>query len=85
MKRILLILLALLAVLTLFASCKKDHRLDPNAVLTDSDVPLEVGAEILVDNSDPDDNMKHETIDTYKEDRETAAPSTVIGEDLTES
>ena len=47
MKKTLAVLLALLAVLALFASCgKKETELDPNAVLTDSDVPLDVGAEV---------------------------------------
>ena len=49
MKKTVAVLLALLTVLALFASCgKKDAELDPNAVLTDSDVPLDVGADIGV-------------------------------------
>ena len=51
MKKTIAVLLSLLTVLALFAACeKKDDpaqtELDPNAVLTDSDVPLDVGAQI---------------------------------------
>lgn len=45
MKRILLILLTLLTMLAV-AACGKKAEKDPNAVLTDSNVPLEVGAEV---------------------------------------
>lgn len=48
MKRTLLILLTILTLLTV-AACAKKPAKDPNAVLTDSNVPLEVGAEILDD------------------------------------
>lgn len=45
MKKTLTLLLALLMVLFCFAACGKgDKELDPNAVLTDSDVPLDIGA-----------------------------------------
>lgn len=48
MKKTIAILLALLMMLVVFASCGKEDneetQLDPNAVLTDSDVPLDVGA-----------------------------------------
>lgn len=48
MKKTIAVLLALLTVLTVFAACgkKQQTQTDPNAVLTDSDVPLDVGAEI---------------------------------------
>ncbi len=46
MKKILLLLLTLCTLLTV-AACGKKQEKDPNAVLTDSNVPLEVGAEIL--------------------------------------
>ena len=47
MKKTIAVLLSLLTVFVLLASCgKKNEPLDPNAVLTDSDVPLDVGAEI---------------------------------------
>lgn len=45
MKRILLILLTLLTMLAV-AACGKKPAKDPNAVLTDSNVPLELGAEV---------------------------------------
>ena len=49
MKKTIAILLAMMTVFVLFASCgkqKTDAAKDPNAVLTDSDVPLDVGAEL---------------------------------------
>ncbi len=46
MKKILLILLTLCLMLAV-AACGKKPALDPNAVLTDSNIPLEVGAELL--------------------------------------
>lgn len=46
MKKILLILLTVLMMLTV-AACGKKQALDPDAVLTDSNVPLELGAEIM--------------------------------------
>ena len=54
MKKTIAMLLALLTVFALFASCgKKDAELDPNAVLTDSDVPLDVGADVgMMDESE---------------------------------
>ena len=45
MKRFFLILLTALMMLAV-AACTKKPAKDPNAVLTDSDVPLEVGAEL---------------------------------------
>ena len=45
MKRVLLILLTMLMMLAV-AACTKKPPKDPNAVLTDSDVPLDVGAEL---------------------------------------
>lgn len=48
MKRILLILLTALMMLSV-AACGKKQAKDPNAVLTDSNVPLEVGAEVWED------------------------------------
>ena len=53
MKKLLPVLLALLAVVTLFAACERgkntEEETDPNAVLTDSDVPLDVGAELIAE------------------------------------
>ena len=49
MKKTIAILLAMMTVFMLFASCGKKNteaETDPNAVLTDSDVPLDVGAEL---------------------------------------
>ena len=56
MKKTIAVLLSLLAVLSLLSACgKKEVELDPNAVLTDSDVPLDVGAEIgVVDETAPE-------------------------------
>ena len=52
MKKAIAVLLSLLAVLSLLSACgKKEVELDPNAVLTDSDVPLDLGAEIGVVNT----------------------------------
>ena len=48
MKRILLILLTILTLLTV-AACGKKKADDPNAVLTDSNVPLELGVELVDD------------------------------------
>lgn len=46
MKKTLIVLLTLLTLFASFAACgKKQEELDPNAVLTDSDVPLDLGAE----------------------------------------
>ena len=45
MKRILLIFLTALMMLAV-AACTKKPAKDPNAVLTDSDVPLDLGAQI---------------------------------------
>lgn len=46
MKRILLVLAALLVLVSVCAACgSKEEELDPNAVLTDSDVPLDLGVE----------------------------------------
>lgn len=45
MKKILLILLTAALMLTVAACAKKTPK-DPNAVLTDSNIPLEVGAEV---------------------------------------
>ena len=47
MKRWLIVLLTLLVLLSA-AACKKSEpqETDPNAVLTDSDVPLDLGAEV---------------------------------------
>ena len=45
MKKVLLIFLTLLVMLAV-AACGKKPAKDPNAVLTDSNVPLEVGAEL---------------------------------------
>ncbi len=48
MKKTIAALLILLAVLTVLCSCgkKPDYAENPNAVLTDSDVPLDLGAEV---------------------------------------
>ena len=51
MKRILLILLTVLMMLAV-AACTKKPAKDPNAVLTDSDVPLELGAELWDSSTD---------------------------------
>ncbi len=63
-------LLALLAVLTLFAACgkKKEAELDPNAVLTDSDIPLDLGAELIEDDTDPLANPSHVIIQATPDD-----------------
>ncbi len=45
MKRVLLIVLTLVMLLAV-AACTKKPAKDPNAVLTDSNVPLDVGAEL---------------------------------------
>lgn len=45
MRRILLILLTV-AMMLAVAACAKKPAKDPNAVLTDSNVPLELGAEV---------------------------------------
>jgi hypothetical protein len=45
MKRILLIILTALLMVAV-AACAKKPAKDPNAVLTDSDVPLDLGAQI---------------------------------------
>ena len=50
MKRILLILLTILTLLTV-AACGKKPAKDTNAVLTDSNIPLEVGAEVWEEDS----------------------------------
>lgn len=47
MKKTLIVLLALVMLVASFAACgKKQEALDPNAVLTDSSVPLDLGHEI---------------------------------------
>ena len=46
MKKFLLIVLTALMLLAVAACGKKPAEKDPNAVLTDSNVPLEVGAEV---------------------------------------
>ena len=52
MKKTLVLLLAFLTALTLFVACGKGDTAqqttepDANAVLTDSDVPLDLGAEV---------------------------------------
>ena len=53
MKKILLILLTILMMLAV-AACTKKPEKDPNAVLTDSDIPLDVGAELWDDVSETD-------------------------------
>ncbi|MBR5618439.1 MAG: hypothetical protein IKW76_01745 [Clostridia bacterium] len=50
MKRVLLILLTLLTILAV-AACGKKPAKDTNAVLTDSNIPLEVGAEVWEEDS----------------------------------
>lgn len=55
MKRILLILLTVLMMLAV-AACTKKPAKDPNAVLTDSNVPLEVGAELWDDETETNVN-----------------------------
>ena len=50
MKRALLILLTLLTILAV-AACGKKPAKDTNAVLTDSNIPLEVGAEVWEEDS----------------------------------
>lgn len=45
MKRILLILMTMVMLLAV-AACAKKPAKDPNAVLTDSAVPLDLGAEL---------------------------------------
>ncbi|MBQ7541283.1 MAG: hypothetical protein IJT44_03215 [Clostridia bacterium] len=46
MKKIMILLLAALMLLGVAACGKKTPQKDPNAVLTDSDVPLDLGAEV---------------------------------------
>lgn len=48
MKKALLIFAALLVLCSTCAACgnKEEEELDANAVLTDSDVPLDLGAEL---------------------------------------
>ncbi|MDD6061294.1 MAG: hypothetical protein PUB99_01605 [Oscillospiraceae bacterium] len=47
MKKALLIFAALLVLCSTCAACgNKEEKLDANAVLTDSDVPLDLGAEL---------------------------------------
>ncbi len=53
MKRILLILLTILTLLTV-AACGKKKADDPNAVLTDSAIPLDLGAELAEEASETD-------------------------------
>ena len=60
MKKTIAVLLVLMMILTLLAACGKKTQpqpvteTGPNAVLTDSDVPLDIGAE--VGNADPAGN-----------------------------
>ena len=46
MKKALLIFAALLVLCSTCAACGNKEELDANAVLTDSDVPLDLGAEL---------------------------------------
>lgn len=60
MKKTIAVLLALMSLLTLFAACGKKPQPettepDANAVLTDSNVPLDVGAD--VGHIDPNENV----------------------------
>ena len=54
MKKILLIFLTALMMLAVAACTKKPDK-DPNAVLTDSDIPLDLGAQLVEDTTESDE------------------------------
>lgn len=46
MKKVLIVLMMLLTLFSVCCACGKGEPKDPNAALTDSDVPLDLGAEM---------------------------------------
>ncbi len=78
MKRILPVLAALLAVLLLFAACDRSknsgQEKDPNAVLTDSDIPLDLGAELIEDDTDRPAGLVQQTLEAQSVESLTDIP-----------